>query len=163
MAIKIASAPAASGGAKAKLKTVGVAFADTSVRQLGVADFVDNDLFSNTEVSFFAAPREYQLKHCLPVPYNPTFGEGSHRSHRHHLRDNRPRHRSQQAQGCARPLWSCHFRTKTKYVHPPFSNDAYLSPSRRVHAEKHRRRYTPPPQRISCLSIILGRYVNDNP
>ncbi|KAG5637197.1 hypothetical protein H0H81_005410 [Sphagnurus paluster] len=42
MAIKIAS----SGG---KLKTVGVAFADTSVRQLGVADFVDNDLFSNTE------------------------------------------------------------------------------------------------------------------
>ncbi|KAF8067657.1 DNA mismatch repair protein [Lyophyllum atratum] len=46
MAIKLASAPAASG---AKMKTVGVAFADTSVRQLGVADFVDNDLFSNTE------------------------------------------------------------------------------------------------------------------
>lgn len=51
MAIKIASAPAGLSGAKAKLKTVGVAFADTSVRQLGVADFVDNDLFSNTEVS----------------------------------------------------------------------------------------------------------------
>ncbi|KAF9459138.1 DNA mismatch repair protein [Collybia nuda] len=49
MAIKIASAPAGLSGAKAKLKTVGVAFADTSVRQLGVADFVDNDLFSNTE------------------------------------------------------------------------------------------------------------------
>ncbi|KAG6830769.1 hypothetical protein H0H87_007168 [Tephrocybe sp. NHM501043] len=48
MAIKLASAPASSG---AKLKTVGVAFADTSVRQLGVADFVDNDLFSNTELS----------------------------------------------------------------------------------------------------------------
>ncbi|KAG6876663.1 hypothetical protein C0993_001408 [Termitomyces sp. T159_Od127] len=46
MAIKLASAPAGSG---AKLRTVGVAFADTSVRQLGVADFVDNDLFSNTE------------------------------------------------------------------------------------------------------------------
>ncbi|KAG5724842.1 DNA mismatch repair protein msh-2 [Termitomyces sp. T112] len=46
MAIKLASAPAGSG---AKLKTVGIAFADTSVRQLGVADFVDNDLFSNTE------------------------------------------------------------------------------------------------------------------
>ncbi|KAG6841000.1 hypothetical protein C0991_002780 [Blastosporella zonata] len=46
MAIKIANAPAGSG---AKLRTVGVAFADTSVRQLGVADFVDNDLFSNTE------------------------------------------------------------------------------------------------------------------
>ncbi|KAG6888939.1 hypothetical protein C0995_004794 [Termitomyces sp. Mi166 len=47
MAIKLASAPASSG---AKLRTVGVAFADTSVRQLGVADFVDNDLFSNTEL-----------------------------------------------------------------------------------------------------------------
>lgn len=46
MAIKIATTPAD----KTKLKTVGVAFADTSVRELGVADFVDNDLFSNTEV-----------------------------------------------------------------------------------------------------------------
>ncbi|GLB39260.1 putative component of the post-replicative DNA mismatch repair system (MMR) [Lyophyllum shimeji] len=46
MAIKLASAPASAG---AKVKTVGVAFADTSVRELGVADFVDNDLFSNTE------------------------------------------------------------------------------------------------------------------
>jgi DNA mismatch repair protein MSH2 len=33
-----------------KTKIVGVAFADTSVRQIGVAEFVDNDLFSNTEV-----------------------------------------------------------------------------------------------------------------
>lgn len=46
MAIKLASAPS---GGKTKLRTVGVAFADTSIRQLGVADFVDNDLFSNTE------------------------------------------------------------------------------------------------------------------
>lgn len=50
MAIKISSTPAVPGSAKAKSKTVGVAFADSSVRQLGVADFVDNDLFSNTEV-----------------------------------------------------------------------------------------------------------------
>jgi len=50
MAIKIASTAAAAGD-KAKVKTVGIAFADTSVRELGVADFVDNDLFSNTEVS----------------------------------------------------------------------------------------------------------------
>lgn len=49
MAIKVASSVAAAGD-KAKNKTVGVAFADTSVRELGVADFVDNDLFSNTEV-----------------------------------------------------------------------------------------------------------------
>lgn len=50
MAIKIASTASSSGG-KTKLKTVGIAFADTSVRELGVADFVDNDLFSNTEVN----------------------------------------------------------------------------------------------------------------
>lgn len=33
------------------VKTVGVAFADTSMQELGVSEFVDNDLFSNTEVS----------------------------------------------------------------------------------------------------------------
>lgn len=49
MAIKVNSAPAAAG-TKTKLKSVGIAFADTSVRELGVADFVDDDLFSNTEV-----------------------------------------------------------------------------------------------------------------
>ncbi|KAJ7089358.1 muts domain V-domain-containing protein [Mycena belliarum] len=43
LAIKVVS----SGGAKGK--TLGVAFADPSIRQLGVADFVDNDLFSNLE------------------------------------------------------------------------------------------------------------------
>lgn len=49
MAIKVNST-AAPAGTKAKNKSVGIAFADTSVRELGVADFVDNDLFSNTEV-----------------------------------------------------------------------------------------------------------------
>ncbi|KAJ7598643.1 DNA mismatch repair protein [Mycena floridula] len=48
MAIKVNSAPAVAGS-KTKVKSVGIAFADTSVRALGVADFVDNDLFSNTE------------------------------------------------------------------------------------------------------------------
>ncbi|THV05363.1 DNA mismatch repair protein [Dendrothele bispora CBS 962.96] len=48
MAIKIATTSAAAGD-KTRVKTVGIAFADTSVRELGVADFVDNDLFSNTE------------------------------------------------------------------------------------------------------------------
>ncbi|KAJ6454605.1 muts domain V-domain-containing protein [Mycena sanguinolenta] len=43
MAIKIVSSAAA------KTKTLGVAFADPTVRELGVADFVDNDLFSNLE------------------------------------------------------------------------------------------------------------------
>lgn len=50
MAIKIASTGGTAITSKAKTKTVGVAFADTSVRELGVADFVDNDLFSNVEV-----------------------------------------------------------------------------------------------------------------
>lgn len=54
MAIKLASTPSIPGAAKAKSKTVGVAFADSSVRQLGVADFVDNDLFSNTEVRVYS-------------------------------------------------------------------------------------------------------------
>ncbi|KAI0746952.1 DNA mismatch repair protein [Daedaleopsis nitida] len=48
MAVKIANAPALPGST-AKTKSVGVAFADSSTRELGVADFVDNDLFSNTE------------------------------------------------------------------------------------------------------------------
>lgn len=54
MAIKVASTPAAPGAsANARTKTVGVAFADTSIRELGVAEYVDNDLFSNTEVRRF--------------------------------------------------------------------------------------------------------------
>jgi len=53
VAIKIASA---ASGEKAKTKSVYIAYADTSVREIGAAEFVDNDLFSNTE----ARP-------CLPV------------------------------------------------------------------------------------------------
>ncbi|KAI0827097.1 DNA mismatch repair protein [Trametes gibbosa] len=49
MAIKIASAPVIAGNNAAKTKTVGVAYADSSTRELGVADFVDNELFSNVE------------------------------------------------------------------------------------------------------------------
>ncbi|THH01168.1 hypothetical protein EW026_g1487 [Hermanssonia centrifuga] len=48
MAIKVGST-SAGGSSNIKTKTIGIAFADTSVRELGVADFVDNDLFSNTE------------------------------------------------------------------------------------------------------------------
>lgn len=36
---------------KEGVKTVGVAFADTSQMSMGVGEFVDNDLFSNLEVS----------------------------------------------------------------------------------------------------------------
>ncbi|KZT28144.1 DNA mismatch repair protein [Neolentinus lepideus HHB14362 ss-1] len=48
MAIKIASA-ATAGSGKARTKAVGVAYADISIRELGVSEFVDDDLFSNTE------------------------------------------------------------------------------------------------------------------
>lgn len=49
MAIKIASSSGAAGP-KVVTKVVGIAFADTSTRALGVADFADNDSFSNIEV-----------------------------------------------------------------------------------------------------------------
>ncbi|KAI0264715.1 muts domain V-domain-containing protein [Gloeopeniophorella convolvens] len=50
MAVKLASSPVVPGAAgKARSKTVGIGFADTSLRQFGVADFVDNDAFSNVE------------------------------------------------------------------------------------------------------------------
>jgi DNA mismatch repair protein MSH2 len=52
IAIKVTSS--VSPGDKAKTKAVGIAFADTSIREFGVADFVDNDLFSNTEVCDFS-------------------------------------------------------------------------------------------------------------
>lgn len=50
MAIKIASTAGSSAEGKAKTKSVGIAFADSSARELGVSDFIDNDSFSNTEV-----------------------------------------------------------------------------------------------------------------
>lgn len=55
MAVKLATTPIVPGSSgKAKSKTVGIAFADTSLRQFGVADFVDNDAFSNVEVRAYA-------------------------------------------------------------------------------------------------------------
>jgi len=50
MSIQVASLPVSNAETKSKNKAIGVAFADTSVRELGVADFIDNDIFSNTEV-----------------------------------------------------------------------------------------------------------------
>jgi len=50
MSIQLASLPVSNTGTKSKNKAIGIAFADTSIHELGVADFIDNDIFSNTEV-----------------------------------------------------------------------------------------------------------------
>jgi DNA mismatch repair protein MSH2 len=51
MAIKSAMTLTDALSSKAKLRSVGIAFADTTVQEIGVSDFIDNDLFSNLEVS----------------------------------------------------------------------------------------------------------------
>ena len=51
MAIKLATTAADALSSNARLRSVGVAFADTTVHEIGVSDFIDNDLFSNLEVS----------------------------------------------------------------------------------------------------------------
>lgn len=56
VAIKVASA---ASGEKAKTKTVSIAYADTSVREIGAAEFADNDLFSNTEVRPLSTRRDF--------------------------------------------------------------------------------------------------------
>lgn len=88
MAIKIASTPVVAGEpSNARTKTVGIAFADTSSRELGVADFVDNDLFSNTEVSvfpFIASP--LSLK-GLPDSGHSASSQRSDSSNRDAVRD----------------------------------------------------------------------------
>lgn len=61
MAIKLSTSSAASGaiaggkgmGAASSGRVVGVAFADASSRQLGVSEFLDDEMFSNTEVSLW--------------------------------------------------------------------------------------------------------------
>jgi DNA mismatch repair protein MSH2 len=58
LAVKISSASVTN---KAKAKSFGVAFADTSVKEFGVADFIDNDLFSSLEVGLLTARRRYHL------------------------------------------------------------------------------------------------------
>lgn len=89
MAVKVQSTPTVAGAAGAKTKTIGVAFADSSLRELGVSDFVDNDLFSNTEV------RCPLSRVCLRVTYlplyvdahNPAVRQGGDHTDGHGLRE----------------------------------------------------------------------------
>ena len=92
MAIKIASMPATAGISTVKTKSIGVAYADSSTRELGVADFVDNDLFSNTEVhdcpTTAAADADAPL-FWLAIyadPHHSTLGQGGHHPYRYRLR-----------------------------------------------------------------------------
>ncbi|PPQ85022.1 hypothetical protein CVT25_010411 [Psilocybe cyanescens] len=48
MAVKLATAPLAES-THTKVRSVGVAFADTTSREIGMSDFIDNELFSNLE------------------------------------------------------------------------------------------------------------------
>jgi len=74
MAVKLATAPLDASGSQTKLRSVGVAFADTMTRELGVADFVDNDLFSNLEVLLLLSEHAGgNLTFSAPVSCNPAF------------------------------------------------------------------------------------------
>ena len=74
MAVKLATAPLDASGSQTKLRSVGVAFADTMTRELGVADFVDNDLFSNLEVpSVVSKHSGGKLTLSAAVSCNPAF------------------------------------------------------------------------------------------
>jgi len=54
IAIKLANTASImmSGGNCGKARSVGVAFADSTIRELGVSDFIDTELFSNLEVGY---------------------------------------------------------------------------------------------------------------
>jgi DNA mismatch repair protein MSH2 len=67
MAVKLANA--AAGQASSKVKALGVAFADTSRRELGVADFVDSELYSNLEVRLCAYYAKYVALRDLLDPF----------------------------------------------------------------------------------------------
>ena len=94
MAIRVVSTPSASGGpSNVKTKTVGVAFADTSVRELGVADFVDNELFSNTEVSVFAESHSMDAETSAAADtHHPAGREGGHHPDRNTIGHDGARH-----------------------------------------------------------------------
>ena len=63
MAVKVATVASAN---QSRQRSVGVAFVDPTTRDLGVADFVDDDLFSNLEVSLLSTlPRVTQVSSLL--------------------------------------------------------------------------------------------------
>lgn len=95
MALKLAStAPVLGAPAKERSRTIGVAFADTSARHFGVADFVENDAFSNTEARLICMIAIY-LSFILMLRVDardPTRHQGGLSADRHSIWQDRPRH-----------------------------------------------------------------------
>lgn len=120
MAIKMASAPVTAGSNAAKTRTVGVAYADSSTRELGVADFVDNDIFSNTEVCYTQMISSLSAKVALLWlaqyidSHHSTLGERSHHTDWDSFWDDRARLRSEETQGGPGPLWCSDNGAKAK-------------------------------------------------
>jgi DNA mismatch repair protein MSH2 len=83
MAVQVRSV-ANAAGSKAKTKNVGIAFADTSMRELGVSDFPDNEIFSNTEVSYLllTLPQRKVSDSYASVFNHPAWRQGSNSAHR---------------------------------------------------------------------------------
>jgi DNA mismatch repair ATPase MutS len=69
---------------KDNIKTVGIAFADTSIRTIGVSEFVDNELFSNVEVSVIlneAQNQRWQGPKVFSVPHHSAWHQRGHFAH----------------------------------------------------------------------------------
>jgi DNA mismatch repair protein MSH2 len=106
MAIKITTSSLTPGD-KTKNKNVGVAFADTSTRQLGISDFVDNDLFSNTEVcNANFNPACCRKLNLHVVPDYSTLCQGGYNTNWYNLRSLRSGSGPQQTQNRTGTLWS---------------------------------------------------------
>ena len=91
------------GPSSIKSKSVGVAFADTSVREIGISEFVDSDLFSNIEVGVVESTSRIITADC-PIPDSvagyPAIRQGSNYSNVIKSRKHGPRPGVEQAQGC---------------------------------------------------------------
>lgn len=100
MAVKIGTSPTLGPGSTLKTKTIGVAFADTSVRQIGIAEFADNELFSNVEVCCVSFRVSYSTRSSqFEVPCHSTIRKRGRNSRDVKGRQHRSGHRVKQIEG----------------------------------------------------------------
>jgi DNA mismatch repair protein MSH2 len=109
MALRIGSSSVPAEPGKFKTTRVGVAFADASVREIGVSEFADNDLFSNVEVRISFLWLFILTK--LSVTRHPTRCQRGPHSHRVSERWNGQRPRLIQTSRGSREMQCCDFRT----------------------------------------------------